>query len=408
VSQINSQLRELLEQAVGEPPRHIAVPAVRRRVIRRRITDTAAAAIAVVAVAVGGTAVAARFANASGAGAAPNVAATQGAPRYYLQVIADAGTGDAGREVTTRVTPQGTGGPPAVTMTLLDALLVRSSGTGAVTGRISCPEGAGWWVDETGIAAVTDRTFVVACIEQPAALKPDVDTTVERLFWVRLTVSGRVAAMSPVLGGRIAKTGGGLTSMAATPDGREVAFAYSPGNGRMDVEVLNTVTGRRALWRGPNLGDYWGLSLTSDGRELVFTGAPCLGVGRCSSPATIMAVSPATGGGSLASARVIAGDESLQTFAAVSPDGSTVTVLTALPGSALTVRRISARTGRVLQTLYSRSVTGSITVGFLSADPTGRYLIVNATVAGQNVNGWLRSGRLIPLQFSGSLYSEAW
>jgi hypothetical protein len=407
VSEIDSQLRELLEQAVGEPPRHIAVPAVRRRVIRRRITDTAAAVIAVVAVAVGGTAVAARFTNASGAGAAPDAAA-QGSPRYYLQVIANAGTGDAGREVTAQVTARGTGGRPAVTMTLSDALLVRSSRTGAVTGRIGCPEGAGWWVDETGIAAVIDRTFVVACIEQPAALKPDADTTVERLFWVRLAASGRVAAMSPVPGGRIARTGGGLTSMAATPDGREVAFAYSPGNGRMDVEVLNTVTGQRALWRGPNLGDYWGLSLRSDGRELVFTGAPCLGVGRCSSPATIMAVSPASRGGSLASAQVIAGDENLQTFAAVSPDGSTVTVLTALPGGALTVQRIWARSGRVLQTLYSRPVTGTITVGFLSADPTGRYLIVNATVAGHNVNGWLRNGRLIPLQLGGSLYSEAW
>ncbi len=359
-----------------------------------------------VAVAVGGTAVAARFTNASGAGAAPNAA--QGSPRYYLQVTANAGTGDAGREVTAQVTARGTGGRPAVTMTLSDALLVRSSRTGAVTGRIGCPEGAGWWVDETGIAAVIDRTFVVACIEQPAALKPDADTTVERLFWVRLAASGRVAAMSPVPGGRIARTGGGLTSMAATPDGREVAFAYSPGNGRMDVEVLNTVTGQRALWRGPNLGDYWGLSLTSDGRELVFTGAPCLGVGRCSSPATIMAVSPASRGGSLASAQVIAGDENLQTFAAVSPDGSTVTVLTALPGGALTVQRIWARSGRVLQTLYSRPVTGTITVGFLSADPTGRYLIVNATVAGHNVNGWLRNGRLIPLQLGGSLYSEAW
>jgi hypothetical protein len=33
---------------------------------------------------------------------------------------------------------------------------------------------------------------------------------------------------------------------------------------------------------------------------------------------------------------------------------------------------------------------------------------VNATVAGHNVNGWLRNGRLIPLQLGGSLYSEAW
>jgi photosystem II stability/assembly factor-like uncharacterized protein len=57
MSNIDSQLRELLEQAAGDPPRHIAVPAVRRRVIRRRrVRETAAAAIAVLAVTIGATA----------------------------------------------------------------------------------------------------------------------------------------------------------------------------------------------------------------------------------------------------------------------------------------------------------------------------------------------------------------
>jgi hypothetical protein len=59
VNETDTQLREWLERAVGDPPRHIRVPAVRRGLVHRRITETAAAVVAVVAVGVGGTAVAA-------------------------------------------------------------------------------------------------------------------------------------------------------------------------------------------------------------------------------------------------------------------------------------------------------------------------------------------------------------
>jgi len=407
VNQIDSQLRELLEQAVGEPPRHISVPAVRRRVIHRRITQTAAAAVAVVAVAVGGTAVAAHFTGAVGGGAGPG-AAGRSLPRYYLQVAADSGN-KVTTQFRTTVTSPGSGGP-RVTMTLLDKLVIRSTATGAVTGRIRCPEPAGWWIDENGIAAVNDRTFIVACMEEPAALKPDTDTSQMVLFRVRLTAAGRVAAVSPVPGGHISRVGAGVVSMAAaTPDGREVALAISPGNSHMNIEVLNTVTGQRAIWRGPFLMDYESLSLTSDGQELVFSGARCLGVGRCTAPGKIMAVSPAARGGSLASARVIAGDVSQQAFAAVSPDGSTLAVLQARPGDTLTVQRISASTGRLLRTLYSRSGPGTATASFLSADPSGLYLIVNATISGKAVNGWIHGNQLVPLQpASRAIYWESW
>jgi hypothetical protein len=49
---MDRHLRELLEAAVGEPPRRVSVDAVRRRVIRRRMVEYAAAAVAVAAIAV--------------------------------------------------------------------------------------------------------------------------------------------------------------------------------------------------------------------------------------------------------------------------------------------------------------------------------------------------------------------
>ena len=46
---MDGQLRELLEAAVGEPPRRVSVEAVHRRVIRRRVAEAAAGAVALAA-----------------------------------------------------------------------------------------------------------------------------------------------------------------------------------------------------------------------------------------------------------------------------------------------------------------------------------------------------------------------
>ena len=60
MSETSRQLRDLLEAAVGEPPRTVTVQAVRRRVTRRRTIESVAAAIVAVLVAGLGVAVAAR------------------------------------------------------------------------------------------------------------------------------------------------------------------------------------------------------------------------------------------------------------------------------------------------------------------------------------------------------------
>jgi hypothetical protein len=49
---MDGRLRDLLEAAVGEPPRRVSAEAVRRRVIRRRVVEFAAAAAAVAVIAV--------------------------------------------------------------------------------------------------------------------------------------------------------------------------------------------------------------------------------------------------------------------------------------------------------------------------------------------------------------------
>jgi hypothetical protein len=131
-------------------------------------------------------------------GATPTEAAAAAAPRYCLQVERDAGpSGTNGVPATVNV--PATGGRPV--LTLDDELAIRSTATGVVTRSIRCPEPAGWWVDETRIAAAHDRTFIVACVEQPAARNPGTNTTETVLFRLRLTAAGRPAAVSPVPGG---------------------------------------------------------------------------------------------------------------------------------------------------------------------------------------------------------------
>jgi hypothetical protein len=117
--------------------------------------------------------------------------------------------------------------------------------------------------------------------------------------------------------------------------------------------------------------------------------------------------------------------------ALISPDGSTITALV-LKGATIDskqisgtypedmlVVQISAATGRQLSVLYCRRLgdTGEINGApdpfALSNDAIGRNLMLNVGLCSGNCtdgfNGWIRGGRLIPLQpTDGRLASEAW
>jgi hypothetical protein len=413
---------------VGDPPRHVAVPAVRRRLIHRT-TQTAAAVVAVIAVGVGGTAVAAHFA---GGKRAPAAVAARGVPRYYLQAdAAEPGQDAAPYQADEYPTSSAGAGTPVATRA--KQALIRRTATGAITGHFRCPEGTGWWVNQA--AALTNSTFIIGCSEQSAAHMPGTGPLQEVLLSVRLTAAGRVAGVSPVPGGHLTRIGAGVISMAAAPNGQEVALAISAGNGRMDIVVLNTATGQRALWRGRPHWKYWGLSLTSNGQELVFTGLPCLAVPRCTSAVSVLAVSPAAQGGSLAGARVIVPRRGWPSVAMISPDGSVLCSLgleaePRIPGSTAPLEYFaiftcsSVKTGNLVGEGYlSRPDHGAAAVGFVTADPSGQYLIVHAITGRTSINGWIRENpatfnqdpgnmppaRLIPLKGNGAAIAiETW
>lgn len=132
----------------------------------------------------------------------------------------------------------------------------------------------------------------------------------------------------------------------------------------------------------------------------------------------MLALSPAARGGSLTSARVLVRQSQIVSTvtgflndAVVTPDGSKVT-LVVVGGSRsnyIAVVQASATTGKKLRVLYRMQTGDGYFYRFFSADPTGRYLLLNAGPVSGTVNGWIYHGTLIRLKPEGSsVYQEAW
>jgi hypothetical protein len=395
---MNVDLRDLLDIAVGEPPHRVTAEAV-RRTARRRAAIRYAASIAAVLVAGLGAVLAA---GAIGSGRAPATGGHQhaGPPPYYLSQF----------------------------WVQNDAVFaVRATASGAVTAVVRNP------VPHTNcggaIAAATNQTYFMTCDKwsghgRTAALR---ETMIYRFH---LTRSGRISGYSLVRGGVL--KGVLADKIAAAPDGSEIAAEVlrPDASGKLytntipvGVLVISTRTGHRALWRaGPyapgavQFANAASLSFTGDGRRLIVLEARCHRgplLTRCGGHADmqVRAFSPAARGGSLERGRVLLRQSQLvppSTFisgALISPDGSAVTAALAhcprRGACTLSVARISADTGRVLQVIYQVR-TGDHYHGyferFFSSDPSGRYLILDAGVGSARVNGWIDHGRLVPLR----------
>src|SRR5579863_2897299 len=85
MSQLDERnLRDMLEQAAGEPPRWVSLDSIRRRAIQRRVTQAAVTTLAVAAVGVGATFSA--YAARGGPQATGGSKLPAGPPRYYVQL----------------------------------------------------------------------------------------------------------------------------------------------------------------------------------------------------------------------------------------------------------------------------------------------------------------------------------
>lgn len=408
-------LRDLLELAVGEPPRRVNLEAVRRRAIRRRTAQIGAVGLAAVLAAGLGAALSAGAVSTSRPAA--HGGRPSGPPRYYLTQLFDQKTHQV-------------------------VIAVRARAGGRVTAEIGSPRpGMNCGGGDAGFAPAGRRTFFMTCVIWRSALtgasrpgwlarQPGRTTFLETVIYrFRLTGSGRVTGLSPVKGGALKGVLG--DNIAAAPDGSDVAVeVIRPGGPGgiptnivpAEILVINTSTGQRAHWRAgryvPGALQFAGgrsLSLNQEGTELVVLEARCHRQGDLANcpghdDVQVRAYAPAMRGGSLEYGQVLlqpsalrpAGASPAQAF--ISPDGATLTtVLVSCPkrGSCtLSEAQLAPGTNRVRRVLY-RVHTGTAFQGvferFASIDPTGRFLILDAGAGAKRVNGWIDHGQLVPL-----------
>jgi hypothetical protein len=387
-------VRDLLDRAVGEPPVTVSLAAVRRRGIRRRITQAGVAGVAAaVAIALGATLSAGAISTGGTVTAAGRPQA--GPPPFYI--AQDAAPGGSA---------------------------VRSTTTGQITAEIRTPDPEPGKYCGNNFAAADGETFFMECSVRTSAGQP------ESMFYrFRLNSAGKITGYSLVKGSVLHGYLG--FGMAVSPDGTELATEVArPGpSGRFytntipaGIFVISTITGHRAFWRNgpyrPGKLQYAGssdLSFTKDGSELVADEARCPRT-RTKTECTgnegteLRAYYPADGGGSLEGGRVLLLGKQIKpagTFiddGRISPDGSTLlTVLNKCPrkgACTVKVESISVTTHRVLHVLF-RALSGTrwegVGVNLYCTDPSGRYLIFEIGDGKNAVSGLIDNGKIVPI-----------
>jgi type IV secretory pathway VirB2 component (pilin) len=381
---MDGQLRDLLDAAAGDPPHRVTVQAVRRRMARRRVTEGVAAAVAAVLLIGLGVAVSAQVTSPRPAGGGYSPADL---PGDYIQ--------------------QSLSGASASLLTV-----VRATATGAVTATVSCP-----WPHARIAAqdvAAANHTFFIVCQKETGPGASVV--TGSRIYQFRVSESGRISGYTVVPGGIL--NGLRVGGIAASSDGSEIAVTTAPGASRSplaSIMVINARTGARAVWRnggnapGTTSFEISDLSLTSDGRELVFLAVTqCIQNPRCEPTGEeVRALSPAASGGQLDSGQLLLQQSALTGLSAgyingavVSPDGSALTLVIMHSGpqsDTASVVQFSAATGRQTRVLYQMPTGNGFSYQFFSSDPSGRYLLLDVGPTSGEVNGWIDYGQLVPL-----------
>ncbi|HUC58501.1 MAG TPA: hypothetical protein VMA95_13950 [Streptosporangiaceae bacterium] len=393
---MDSQLRNLLVIAAGEPPHRVTIDRVRRTLIRRRFTTAASAALAVILAGGTGVAVSAVVTGQPPAGSL-NPA---GRPPFYYQL----GKGH----------------------------LIRSTASGAITGHVVCP-----WRGAALNSATVARpsTFFISCGKLVRTGQTS-QAFISQIYRFTLTSKGRITGYTQVRGGTL--TNLEVYQMAASPDGSELAFGVGGiGGPPYEVIVLNTLNGSQTSWsqvtgrRSQYSYLIDDLSFTSSGRKLVFlVSVACDShFSACKSPGNeVRELNPA-GPGTLVGrttllfkrAALTAHEDSVIEAAQVSPDGKVVTLVlvtntqrSGLPGS-ISVLRVAARSGKVLEAIYrSQRADSYVSFRFFSADISRRYFLLGYEYGGTLrsyplASGWLDKGKLMPLPHAGrNADSEIW
>ena len=99
---------------------------------------------------------------------------------------------------------------------------------------------------------------------------------------------------------------------------------------------------------------------------------------------------------------------------AIAPDGRSLIAAVVSGGATINggfvaVDQISAATGKRTRQLYRMNTGNGFSYQFVSADPSGRYVLFDAGTTKTDVNGWIDRGKLIRLRPAGnSVFAGAW
>jgi len=318
---------------------------------------------------------------------------------------------------------------------------VYAASTGQQVANAVTPVVPGWTLGPVTVAAAPDdRTFYV----EYEATHESASSYVAQV-WIyrfRITGSGQAPVMTRISGGVLTGAAGieGIASLAVSPDGTMLALTAdttiglgSGARGYADkVVVIDLLTGQRSVWQGGlyRTGQVFvipSLSWAPRGSSLVYLALWC-NPPAASNPCTgaagqdgyrdtqVRSLSPASRGGSLNSGALLLNQPARYPVIAAAiagPDGVDLT-LVVLSGhvnasgqwSRVGVEDVAAGSGALLRVDYSSPTTayeGQPRGVFLSADPTGRSLLLSyQTVTGQ-VSGWISQGRfhLLPISMPG-------
>jgi hypothetical protein len=325
---------------------------------------------------------------------------------------------------------------------------VYATSDGKFVGRALQPEAPGWTLEPDAVAAAPGgRKFYV----EYDADRPGKSSVAQ--VWVYsfgFTSAGAVTPMTRIKGGVLSGQAGLGTGgpMAVSPDGTKLALTadttvdlnYNTQGYSDKIVIIDLRTGRQSVWQGGmyRTGKVFSipsLSWTADGQSLVylalwcnFPGAtnPCTGT---SGPdgyryTQVRSIRVASDGGTLSSGLLLLSQSArypVIVAAVAGPDGSDLSVLV-LSGrvnasgewSRVTVEHAAIGNGPVLGVDYgaaTRGVGGKPDWTWLSADPSGRYLLFSYQATGGLVTGWIGQGRvhLVPVKqpYSGYLIT-AW
>ncbi len=268
------------------------------------------------------------------------------------------------------------------------------------------------------------------------------------IFRFRVSGLGSVTGITRIPGGIVHAYSAGIPRLVVSPDGRSLALTATSstalrGHGHVtavqdEIVVIDLRAGTARTWQGglyrPGRSfDIQGLSWVDSGRSLLFVPAWCTPTNHVlSCPyfvgsngySQVRLLNVSGSGASLAGSRLLLGARARVQQVVSDHDGHLDVLNLSGPQSkqgrpmTVTVEQFSAASGALQRVLYRHAYHGApyrdhLIGVYLSADPSGRYLLLGLEFASTDTNqaGWIDQRSLRPLKAGkddAELLPDAW